>query len=290
VTVPTVSTGSAARTVHVERCMGTVFTIDVRDPGDWSAAVAEAVRRLHEVDATFSTYRPDSDISRLGRGELKVRDAHPDVAVVLDLCGQTQRATGGSFTSVRGGRLDPTGLVKGWGVDRASDLLRAAGSANHAVNGGGDVRAVGESAPGRPWVIGITDPRDPRVVLSTITGRDLAVATSGVAERGAHIHDPFTGRPATGLSSATVAGPRLTEVDAYATAAFVMGEAALSWVDALPGFEALLVAPDGTVRTTSGWCGQKRPDRSPITTERCSDSSSRSRGGTGRLRDASAAT
>lgn len=243
-----------SRTVHVEHCMGTAFTIDVRDPGEWADAISAAARWLHTVDATFSTYRPDSDISRIRRGELGVEDADPLVADVLDRCARVQQETGGFFSSLLDGQVDPTGLVKGWAIEQASALLVRSGSRNHAVNGGGDMQLAGEAAPGRPWSVGVTDPRDRSQVLTVIQGRDCAVATSGTFERGRHIVDPFTGRAvANGLASATVTGPRLTEVDAYATAAFVMGLPALGWVETMAGYEALLVVEDGSVEHTTGW-------------------------------------
>jgi thiamine biosynthesis lipoprotein len=243
----------ATRTVHVEHCMGTVFSIDVRDPGDWTEAIADVVAGLHRVDAVFSTYRAGSDISRLRRGELRLADADPDVAVVLDLCARLQQETGGHFSALSGGRIDPTGLVKGWAVEAASRRLREHGSANHAVNGGGDVQLAGEAEPGRLWTVGISDPDDRSRVLATVSGRDFAVATSGTAERGAHLTDPFTGRPVTHLAAATVTGPSLTRVDAYATAAFVMGRSAPAWIDTVPGHAALLVDPDGGRHTSSAW-------------------------------------
>ncbi len=242
-----------SRTVHVEHCMGTVFTIDIRDAGDWSDAVGEVVRWLHHVDAVFSTYRPASDVCRIQQGELRVADAHPDIATVLDLCAEVQVATGGFFSAMPNRRLDPTGLVKGWAIEQASELLRRRGSPNHAVNGGGDMQLAGESQHGRPWRIGIADPADRTRVLTTVTGRDLAVATSGVSERGRHILDPFTGRPATGFDSATVVGPSLTRADAYATACLVMGDRATAWIGDLAGYEALLRADDGTVRHSARW-------------------------------------
>jgi thiamine biosynthesis lipoprotein len=241
------------RIVHVEHCMGTVFTLDVRTPGDWSAAISEAVAWLHHVDAVFSTYRADSDISRIGRSELRVEAADPEVSTVLDLCAEVQVATGGAFTAMPNGRLDPTGLVKGWAIERASQLLTAHGASDHAVNGGGDMQLRGSAGTGRPWRVGIADPNDRARVLAVLAGADLAVATSGTAERGAHILDPFTGRPATAVASATVVGPSLTRADAYATAATVLGRDALGWIAGVPGYELLLVTADGEQLTSGGW-------------------------------------
>jgi thiamine biosynthesis lipoprotein len=246
-------TATGARTMHVEHCMGTVFSIDIRDAGDWTDAVGAVVRWLHHVDAVFSTYRPDSDISRMRRGELRLLDADPDVHRVLAHCADAQLTTGGRFTGMPGGRLDPTGLVKGWAVEQASGKLCGHGADNHAVNGGGDVQLAGEAAPGLPWAVGLVDPHDRSRVLRTVAGRNFAVASSGTVERGAHIIDPFTGGPAIGPAGVAVTGPSLTLADAYATAAFVMGADALTWIDSVPDYAALLIATDGTVRTSSRW-------------------------------------
>lgn len=243
-----------ARTLHVEHCMGTVFSIDVRGSGDWHDAIAEVVAWLHRVDTVFSTYQPGSDISRLQRRELRLDDADPLILEVLDLCARVQAETHGYFTAMPEGKLDPTGLVKGWAIERASDVLRAHGSANHAVNGGGDVQLAGESSPGQPWRVGIADPRARDRLVAAVAGTDFAVATSGTAERGLHMIDPFTGEPpGPGFLSATVVGPSLTRADAYATAAFVMGPHALQWADGCDGFETLLVADDGRLVASSGW-------------------------------------
>ena len=238
--------------------MGTVFTIDIRDRGEWAEAIDSVVRWLHFVDATFSTYRADSDMSRIRRGELRVADADPEVGVVLELCALAQRETGGYFTAQPHGLLDPTGLVKGWAIERASMLLREFGSSNHAVNGGGDMQLAGEAGPAEPWRVGVSDPHDPSRVLGVVTGRDLAVATSGVAERGSHIVNPFTGRPATGLASVTVVGSGITDADVYATSAIAMGPDAVRWLESLAGLEALLVTTDGDVAATGGWPSSRR--------------------------------
>lgn len=243
----------ATRTVHVEQCMGTVFTIDIRDDGDWQAATAEVVTWLHHVDAVFSTYRADSAVSLIRSGVLRAGDAHPDVLTVLDLCAEAQLATSGAFSAMTDGALDPTGLVKGWAVERASAILRGHGSSNHAVNGGGDLQLAGYAGAERPWAVGIVDPADRTQVLTVVRGCDLAVATSGTAERGSHIVDPFTGRPATDVLSATVVGPSLAFADAYATAAAVLGAGAIAWIDGVPDHEALVVTSDGRRRTSRRW-------------------------------------
>jgi len=230
------------RTVHTVHCMGTVFSIDIRDVGDWTDAVCDVVGWLHQVDDIFSTYREDSDISRLRRGEAVLPELHPAVAEVLDLCVQMQRETDGYFTALWSGSLDPTGLVKGWAIERASEILRQAGSAHHAVNGGGDIQLAGEAAPGEPWRVGVSHPADRTQVMRVVTGRDFAVATSGRGERGDHIVNPYTRSPATELAAVTVIGRSLTRADAYATAALAMGPAAAPWLDNREGYGGFVVA------------------------------------------------
>src|SRR5579864_2439094 len=236
---------------HAEHVMGTVVSFDVPD---WAGQVLDrAVQWLHWVDATFSPYRDDSDVSRFGRGSLALADCAPELAEVLAACAEVSALSGGYFTTRPGGRFDPSGYVKGWAIERAAAMLTAAGSAEHSVNGGGDVQCVGDHGPGQPWRVGITDPLRPGSLALVVTGHDFAVATSGVAERGPHIINPHTGQPATALASVTVVGTRLAAVDAYATAAFAMGPQARDWVESLDGYEALAIAPDGAAWQTTGF-------------------------------------
>lgn len=244
--------------VHVEHVMGTVVSIDVRFADEsqrlpMRAAIADVVAWLHRVDDVFSTYRHESQVSRLGRGELRLADCDSDVAEVLELCAQIGHETDGYFSSTYGGRLDPTGVVKGWAIQQASELLRSAGSAHHLVNGGGDIQAAGGSAPGVPWQIGIAHPLDRGALASVVQLTDGAVATSGIAERGAHVIDPFTGQPAVTLASVTVVGSDLIRTDAYATAAIAMGDRAGRWLERCAGYEAFAVGADGLGWSTSGY-------------------------------------
>ncbi|MFC8453383.1 FAD:protein FMN transferase [Kitasatospora sp. NPDC057223] len=239
--------------------MGTVFSFTVRDPGPGGrraveAALRRAVRRLHRIDETFSPYWRDSPVSRLARAEITLADCGPEVAEVLDRCREVAEETGGWFTAHPGGRLDPSGWVKGWAVEEAVRILRGAGAGDLCVSGGGDVRCVGG-----PWRVGIAHPGRPGALTAVVAGHDLAVATSGTGERGPHILDPHTGRPAAGLLSLslvarTTAALTLARTDAWTTAAFAMGpERGLAWAEARSGVEALAVLPDGSKRWTSGF-------------------------------------
>jgi thiamine biosynthesis lipoprotein len=245
---------SDQRLRHAEEVMGTVVSFDV--PG-W-ISLEQAVRWLHWVDATFSPYRQDSDVSRFGRGSLPLAGCAPELAEVLAACAAVAELSGGFFTTTPGGRFDPSGYVKGWAIEQAAAMLTDAGSAEHSVNGGGDVQCIGERgtggrASGQPWRIGIAHPLRPGTLALVVTGRDFAVATSGVAERGPHIIDPHTGQPAADLASITVIGQGLALADAYATAAFAMGNAARDWIESLPGYEALAITRTGAAWQTTGF-------------------------------------
>jgi thiamine biosynthesis lipoprotein len=237
---------------RVEHVMGIPVGVDVRDEGIDAAAVDRAFAHLRRVDATFSTHRAGSDVSRLAAGTLTPAAADPEVREVLDRCERLREQTGGRFDVAATGALDPSAFVKGWAVDGAVGILAAAGARNLCVHAGGDVRVQGERAPGEPWRIGVQHPTRPDRVAAVLAGRDLAVATSGAYERGAHIVDPRSGRPPRGVLSVTVAGPDLGTADAYATAAFAMGAAGPSWTATLTGWEALTILADGRVLSTPG--------------------------------------
>lgn len=233
---------------RVEHVMGTAISLDLAD--DLPAATLHALAEetfdwLRAVDARFSTYREDSEVCRLDRGELPLAEASADLRAVLERCADLWRETDGYFDAYATGRLDPSGYVKGWSAQVASDRLLAAGAVNHCLNAGGDVRVRGFSASGEPWRIGVRHPWDPTATCLVVSGTDLAVATSGVYERGEHVLDPRRGAPARGLRSVTVVGPDLGVADAYATAAVAMGPAGIGWLDRLPGHRHAVVTDDG---------------------------------------------
>ena len=240
------------RTVRAEPMMGTVITVDIREPNVDPAVVDSVFTWFREVDETFSTYRPGSEISRLSRGEITEPECRPEVREVLGLCAEVERRSGGAFDIHAGGRLDPSGLVKGWSVERAAAMLQVARARNFFIGAGGDVVVRGEPAPGQPWRVGIRHPELADRVAAVLAVRDLAVATSGCYERGEHIVDPRTGQAPQGLLSVTVVGPSLTYADAFATAAFVMGKAGVTWVSGIDGYDALAITEDRRTVWTSG--------------------------------------
>jgi FAD:protein FMN transferase len=130
-----------------------------------------------------------------------------------------------------------------------------AGSVNHCINAGGDVRSRGRPAPGRTWRIGIRHPWQADKLCWVVAGTDIAVATSGTYERGHHVIDPKTGQPARDLRSVTVTGPDLALADTYATAGLAMGGPGLDWLARLAGsgYESAVVTERGQAFRSDGF-------------------------------------
>lgn len=241
------------RQVNVEQVMGTVVTFDVRGVRLPEEVLADAVGWLHDVDAEFSTYRRDSPVCRFGRGEIPRSATSDRLRWVIDRCELLREETGGFFDAYATGRFDPSALVKGWAVQRAADGLRAAGVDRFCITAGGDVAARGRSGD-PPWRIGVRHPHHAQAVAGVIEADgDIAVATSGLYERGDHIVDPRSGLAPTDVLSVTVVGPDLGLADAYATAAFAMGPEGAEWTLGLDGYESMTILENARVLTTPGF-------------------------------------
>ncbi len=248
---------------HVEIVMGMAVSIDIRDDVPIEA-LEDVLRWLHHVDDTFSTYKPDGPISRFGTGAATLEDMSDEVIGVLALCEELYDDTGGAFDvfvvpAPNGSHLDPSGLVKGWSIERAAEILEGHGATNFCINAGGDIAIRGHAQPGEPWLVGIRHPDQPDMSAAVVAGAGrLAVATSATYERGAHIIDPTTGEPTADLASVTIVGPDLTFADAYATAVFVMGPEGLNWLaEHHPDYAAFIITRDDAALSTSNFADHR---------------------------------
>jgi FAD:protein FMN transferase len=229
---------------RVEHIMGMPIVVAVRDGDEIPEEVFDWFRH---VDETFSTFKEESEVSRIRRGDLALDDASTVVQDVFARCAVLREETNGFF-DVESVGLDPSGFVKGWSVDEAAAILDRAGLEEYAINAGGDIRTRGH------WTIGIQHPSDTQAIAKVVDGTDLALATSGAYERGEHVRDPQTGAAPEGILSVTVTGPDLGTADAYATAAFAMGaRRAPGWTARLRGYEAMTILADGRVLSTAGF-------------------------------------
>ncbi len=164
------------------------------------------------------------------------------------------------FLKTKGMAIGLGGIAKGYAVDKAMEIVQKKGVKNAILRAGGDMRVQG-AEDGRPWKIGIRDPRKKDLNFAALEIRDSSVSTSGDYERffekdGVlyhHIMDPRTGYPARLARSATVIGPDTMTTDALSTAVFVLGaEKGILLVEALDGIEAIIVDAEGRIRSSSG--------------------------------------
>jgi thiamine biosynthesis lipoprotein len=230
--------------------------IEVEIIADGAADALEAAfASLVAADEWFSTYKDTSEISRINRGELTLADASAEMRQVFALADLTKEETDGYFDIRKpDGTLDPSGIVKGWAIKRAAELIRAAGFGDYFVNAGGDIASSGKNAEGEDWRVGIRHPFKTDEIVKVLYPRGKGVATSGSYIRGAHIYNPHA--PEDDLReivSITVIGPDVLEADRFATAAFAMGKEGVVFIERLLGFEAYAIDAKGVATMTSSF-------------------------------------
>jgi FAD:protein FMN transferase len=262
-------------------CMGTVISLTV--PADarkapqaaadeLEAATAVVERLFTELDSMFSLYRPDTEASRLARGELALAAASAEMRARYEEAAEWRLLTEGAFTPERpDGALDLSGIVKGHAIREAGTSLLALGMADWCLNAGGDVLVTGSPAPGSdtPWRAGIVDPADRRTLLagfplggSPLCGLPLggqtpdggtraALATSGSAERGDHIWRATAGPVE--FVQVSVAAADVVTADVLATAIVAGGTPMANRATAMWDIDVLAVRADGDLLATQGF-------------------------------------
>ena len=227
--------------LHTEDVWNTIVTIECELE---SISYQPAIQFLHLVDQIFSTYISTSQVSKLRNNEIEVEDTHPYLQKVWHSCLEIKELTDGAFDpwALPGG-FDPSGYVKGWAADQISDQLINLGAKHIQVNAGGDISVRGGKDANTAWKIGVAHPNQSDQVSKVYEITNGAIATSGTAERGDHIIDPFSKTIAVGARSATVTGPDAGMADALATALIVSGRDGASWFakDALAEYSCWVV-------------------------------------------------
>lgn len=234
--------------------MGMPITVEVVGDTDGRAAEA-AFQYFCDVDARFSPYKPDSELSTMNRGELQDWQRSTDMDTVLALSELTRHETLGFFDIRRpDGQIDPSGLVKGWAIRNAARLIDAKGLHNYCVEAGGDIQCRGHNEQGQRWRVGIRSPFVTDEVVKVLVPGDAGVATSGTYVRGNHIYDPHSGGASIDdIASLTVIGPDIYEADRFATAAFAMGRGGIDFIEDTAGLEGYAIDRDGIATMTSGF-------------------------------------
>ncbi len=234
--------------------MGMPITVEIVDRAP-SPLMDEVFAYFAGVDARFSVFKPESEMSALNEGRLAAGDVSAEMREVLSLAERTRRESDGYFEIRRAdGNLDPCGIVKGWAIRNAADLVRGAGVANFFVEAGGDIQTGGRNPDGEEWSVGIRNPFDEREIIKVVTPKGHGIATSGTYVRGQHIYNPHAReRPIEDIVSLTVIGPDVLEADRFSTAAFAMGRDGIYFIESLPGFEGYVVDAAGRATQTSGF-------------------------------------
>jgi thiamine biosynthesis lipoprotein len=240
---------------ELQLLMGMPITVELVDPSGTEADIENVFAYFRTVDATFSTDKEHSEISKINRGELCEEEYSDDMKTILALSEQTKQETQGYFDIWHDGIIDPSGIVKGWAILQAATMLKEAGCSNFYIDAGGDIQVSGTKG-GKPWRIGIRNPfnRSENVKVLSIT--DRGVATSGTAIRGQHVYNPHQPeKPIQDIVSLTVIGPNVYEADRFATAAFAMGKRGIYFIEQLAGFEGYMIDSSARATYTSNFEG-----------------------------------
>lgn len=234
--------------------MGMPITIKVVDDGSSLDSIFEKVFGFfRHVDEIFSPFKKTSMISRLSDRSIDLAACPPEVRQVIAECEAAKRRTNGYFDINFNGRLDPSGYVKGWAIERAANLIIEFGLTNFYIEAGGDSQVCGRNENDEPWKVGIKHPRQKNMFAKILRLNNAAIATSGTYERGEHIYNPLSGQLADELLSLSVVGTGICEADMLATAAFAMGPVLGLEFIAAEGLEGFAISNNFEVLTTVGF-------------------------------------
>ena len=233
--------------------MGMPVTVEVGNAG--AGTLAAVFAYLEAIDRRFSTYREDSEVQVINRGERQEVDYSEDMREVLALAEETARATHGYFDIRRAdGSIDPSGIVKGWAIRNAAALIQASGGRIISSMPVAISSRTAVMPKASAWRVGIRNPFNPEEIVKVVRPQGRGVATSGTYVRGQHIYDPHDrAGPLTEFVGLTVIGPDVLEADRYATAAFAMGREGIVFIESMPGLEGYAIDKNGRATLTSGF-------------------------------------
>ena len=234
--------------------MGMPITLEVIDPSATETEFEYVFSYFEYVDDKFSTYKDTSEISQINRSGLALEDSSDDMRTIFELSEQTRQETNGYFNIQHNGQLDPSGVVKGWSIYNAAQILRQQGFENFYVEAGGDIQMSGVNDLGEAWRVGIRNPFNLDEIVKVLAVTDRGVATSGTYVRGQHIYNPMAeDQLITDILSLTVIGPDIYEADRFATAAFAIGKDGINFIECLDGFEGYVIDQNKRATFTTGF-------------------------------------
>lgn len=234
--------------------MGMPITVDVGGASN-RELIEKVFGYFEHIDRRFSTYRADSEIMAINRGDVPVVEWSGEMTEVFALARQTKDETDGYFDIRKpDGSLDPSGIVKGWAIRNAAAIVQRAGIRDFFIEAGGDVQSRGKNASGQGWSVGIRNPFNAEEIVKVVYPRSRGVATSGTYVRGQHIYNPHAiDSPIQDIVSLTVIGADVLEADRFATAAFAMGRDGILFIEQTPGLEGYVIDTNGRATPTTGF-------------------------------------
>jgi len=232
--------------------MGMPVTIVIEDIHGTSNDIEDIFAYFKSIDDRFSTYRHNSEISKINRGELAKEQYSEQMKEIFALSEQTKKQTYGYFDIQNDTIYDPSGLVKGWAIYQAFSILKKRALRNFFIEAGGDIQVYGKNKEGKPWQVGIRDPFRPNVIVKIVQVTTEGVATSGTYSRGQHIYNPHNRlQKNSDITSVTVIGSTIYEADRFATAAFAMGKKGIHFIEKQKGLEGYMIDSHGIATMTS---------------------------------------
>ena len=230
--------------------MGMPVILEIVDASATQKSLDEVFDYFTSIDERFSTYKQSSEITAFNEGKIKEAGLSAEMKEVFRLAEETKKQTNGFFDIWYEGKCDPSGLVKGWAIHNAAEILRKNGFQNFYVEVGGDIEVEGKNKDGNDWAIGISNPFNNKEIVKVVYLSGEGIATSGTSIRGNHIYNPKNEMPVNEIISMTVIGPNVYEADRFATAAFAMGEAGIQYIESLSGFEGYMIDHKGIATYT----------------------------------------
>lgn len=236
--------------------MGMPVIVNIRDDEVKQEFFDDVFNYFIYVDEKFSTYKDTSEITAINNGKIKIESASDDMKLIFKLSEETKKETNGYFDIInRDGKYNPSGIVKGWAIFNASNILKNKGVKNFTIEAGGDIEVSGKKENDELWCIGIQNPfNKKREIIKKVYLTNKGMATSGTYVRGQHIYNPFNKNVTIDDAvSLTVIGPNIYEADRMATSAFAMGKEGINFIEQLKGFEGYIIDGKGIATMTTGF-------------------------------------
>ena len=241
---------------QTQKIMGMDVVIILVDSKISEGIFDNAFNYLRAVDEKFSTYKPNSEISKINDHVVNNSLFSNEMQEIFKLSEETRIETNNFFNiKNKENKYDPSGLVKGWAIHNTAKILREHGCKNFLIDIGSDIQVDGKNEVGENWAIGIKNPFNPdKEIIKIVYLTNCGVATSGKYAKGNHIYNPNDSLDTLNeIVSVTVIAKNIYEADRFATAVFAMGKDGINYLEDKNGLEGYVIDKNGIATMTSGF-------------------------------------